>query len=205
MVKKLFSNEEITKKMTSLPEEIATLLYSFEMTSIITKVGEKNGLHIDQLDKLNTETGYVMMGLTDTKDFPAIIMEDLAIDQAKADAVARDISDMLFEKIRGAMGKTSENPTPAAPATNKILAPITPTAPLVPEIAPVVSITKPNIPPAAPVITPTPTKIDPADMMLMQKTVAMPATPTPTSPKASQGTAPKPGDYKADPYREPTI
>jgi hypothetical protein len=198
MAKKLYTNEEVNKKYDSLPEEIKDFLYSFEMTSIITKVGEKNALHIDQMDRLNTETGYVMMGLTETKDFPAIIADDLQIDAAKAQAVAKDIEEMLFSKIRDAM---KQAPAPAS-------------KPPLREVLPTASSSLPATP--APTSVEIPPKIEkievkPSDMMLAEPTVAQtpeiaiqtqdiaPAAP-PTAPKTEP---PKPQDYKADPYREP--
>jgi len=197
MPKKLFTPEETSKKFASLPKAIQDLLYSFEMTSIITKVGEKNSLHIDQMDRLNTETAQVMLGLTETKDFPEVIMEDLEIDRAKADAVAQDINDMLFIKIRDAMKQGTIAGQASTPQT---LAPLSSVIPInkTPEPAPVVV-------PAAPTASLIPakaTEIHPADMMLTQKTVT--TTATPTSP-AQKVEPPKPGEYKADPYREPTI
>jgi hypothetical protein len=42
MPKKLYSADETAKKFELLPQEIKDFLYSFEMTSIITKIGERN-------------------------------------------------------------------------------------------------------------------------------------------------------------------
>lgn len=211
MNQKIYSIEETDKKFDSLPQEVKDLLYSFEMTSVITKVGEKHGLHIDQMDKLNTETGYVMMGLTETKDFPALIAEDLGIEPAKAQGVARDIEEMLFTKIRDAMKKVvaPESPVLDASASKPPLSAVLPTS------------SSTSIP-AAPVsnlpTTPAPTTLEippkeekvevkvepkiemkPSDIILTQPTVAK------TPDISIKAEPPKPQGYKADPYREPTV
>src|SRR3569833_1254451 len=146
MAKKLYSAEETEKAFEALPQTVKDLLYSFEMTSIFTKIGEKHGLHIDQMDILNTETGQVMMGLTETKDFPGILVEDLEVDQTKADAIAGDVNSMLFTRIREAM-KGSIAPVSSfktssteRPPLSEVLPKSTPTStqatPLVPEVKP---------------------------------------------------------------------
>ena len=56
---------------------------------------------------------------------------------------------------------------------------------------------KPVLP--IPVPAPSAPAVTPADMMLSQPTAQI----APASPKATQGAAPTPQNYKADPYREP--
>lgn len=204
MAKKFYSPEEVSKKFESLPPEIKNLLYSFEMTSVIAKVGENNGLHIDQMDVLNTEAGYVMMGLTDTSDFLSILMEDLRVDEAKAKALISDLETNLFSKIRQGMQQPSVVASAAAASA-------TTTAK-----EPVVTSTPSNagLPSSASTLTPT-VDMHPADMLLTQKTVVsvaqtapkpqIPETMSAPKPLVSKAEPPKPQDYKADPYREPTV
>jgi hypothetical protein len=223
MAKTFYSPEETAKKFEALPQAIKDLLYSFEMISIITKVGEKNGLHVDQMDALNTETAYVMMGLTETKDFPEIIAEDLGIDQTKAGTIASDINEMLFSKVRAAM----QNPSAVAasnaaalpiqkPSLADVLPKTTPASVPVPMSASVAPISTPvpatPVTPVAPLVPEIKIDMHPADIVLTKKTVAMPPAPA-SSPMpaayAAQKTVdtkavpPNPTDYKADPYREP--
>ena len=110
-----FTVEEVQKKFDSLPAEVKNLLYSTEMTLAIQKAGEKNKLHFDQMGRLEMETTNVLLGFTDMKDYAPILVKGLEIDQQKATAVAQDIDQMLFSKIRGAMKTTYEQAT-AVPA-----------------------------------------------------------------------------------------
>jgi hypothetical protein len=168
---------------------------------------------------LNTETAQVMMGLTEAKDFPSILAEDLGLDTTKAAAVAQDVNDMLFMKIRDAMKKadTAAQTKPplatsipiqsAAPAqtTPRASIPTPPPAPQQPIIQP----------PAAPLPVKTESKLpqinlEQAHTALTQPTVVknppVSVTPPPvTPPKTPQSAPPKPQDYKTDPYREPPV
>ena len=185
----LHSAEEAKQKYEKLPAEIKQFLYSPEMTFSIQQIGQKHKLHLDQIDFLNSETGQVLLGFVGTKDFAAELAEGLGIDRMQSDAIAQDISDQVFVKIRDAMKKASVEPKSPTPVA------ATPSAPIQPKIL----------------------ELHPADMMLAQKTVSIapaapvlpiapkPAAPTPppTSPipPATPPVAPKP--YTADPYREP--
>ena len=125
MVSIIHSGAEAEERFKTLPKEIQSLLYSDEMLVVVKKIGDKNQLHIDQVGILETEIGQVMLGFIDNKDFPFELMENLHIERVQADAIAQDVSDMLFSKIRESMkqvaGATNENtgelPTPAIDAS----------------------------------------------------------------------------------------
>ncbi|MDP4020830.1 MAG: hypothetical protein Q8P58_02210 [Candidatus Adlerbacteria bacterium] len=205
-----YSPEEARKRFQALPPEVKELLYSPEMTFTMQEVGKKNGLHIDQIDALNTETGEVMLGLATTQEFVTNLMEMLRIDRAKAEAVASDVNDMLFSRIRNSM-KGADNQS--TPSTTTPLA--QPTKPALSSQLPTSSPTPPSPKPAppstpAPVTKPqVPLAPHPHDLMLVEKTVTTPATPaktpTPNTPagQTPKPEPPKPQGYKSDPYREP--
>jgi hypothetical protein len=226
MAEKIYSAEEVRKRVEVLPEEIKKLLYSEEMYNIIKKIGDKYKLHIDQLGLLEAETGQVMLGFLETKNFSGEISDALHIGKAQADAIAQDINDQLFVKIRESMKKGSA-PMPPAPPPPPAVAqppkPPVPPPPPKPAVPPPPTPTTPTAPPKLPSITA-------ADLALTQKTVVAPPstpsissgqvkpvtpTPPPTTPKppappsggtpapAPKPTPPKPGAYTADPYREP--
>ena len=222
--KRNFTAEEAQKKFDALPAEIKNLLYSSDMTSAIQKVGEKNKLHYDQMGVLEIETNNVMLGFTDTADYPDMLVRSLGVDKAAADAIAKDINETLFAKIRDSMKKMDTLPADKEPsvvmpsAAAKASLPATSTAP-VPSTPPPAAAPKPVVPaaPAVPMVQ----TMHTADIMLSEPTVnmppkpAVPITPVANSTAASSGApavskpeikveAPKPvPPYKADPYREP--
>lgn len=219
-----YSAEEARKRYDSLPLEVKNLLYSPGMSFTIQEIGQKNSLHIDQIDILNTEVGQVMLGFTDSKDLPHRLMEMLNLEQGKAAQVAQDVNDMLFNKIRDKMkqvyeaNKIEPTPTPVAPPPIPSIPPppIKTPAPLssvLPKSGPAVVPPTPASPPMSP-IPPKPPQAPPSEMhqaevMLNQKTVEIAPKPAeapkvPLSPPlAPKPEPPKPELYKTDPYREP--
>ncbi|MBX4192184.1 hypothetical protein KW798_01735, partial [Candidatus Parcubacteria bacterium] len=177
----MYSPEEITKKYDSLSPEVKAILYSDEMLRTVTYLGGKHKLHLDQLDTLEHETAKVMKGETIAEDFPKKLTETLQVDVTTANAIAKDVSEALFSKIREGMKKTDESnkvepkivgtgiePKPALatalPITIKTEtptpAPVTPPppapAPALPAVAPVADLPKPETPkmPPAPALAP---------------------------------------------------
>lgn len=176
-----YTKEEAQKRYDSLPLEVKALLYSPQMHATIEELGKKHQLHIDQLGLLEVETGAVMLGFTEMQDFQTVLMESLQVDRTKADAVAQDVSERLFTKIRDAMKQSYEKRESAAEI------------PVPPPIKPAPPV---SVPPSAP----KPIEPHPADLMLSQKTTSAPPAPAAKPPVVP----PAPQPYKADPYREPT-
>ncbi|TSC68476.1 MAG: hypothetical protein G01um101456_631 [Parcubacteria group bacterium Gr01-1014_56] len=199
-----YSKEDMQKRLDSLPSEIKNLLYSSEVDVIVQQIGAKNKLHLDQTGFLLAEINEVMTGFTESKDFPNSLVTTLQIDQQKAEAIAKDVDDMLFTKIRDAMKKVYEAGKMPAVVTSPPVMPAVSAPPPLAAPKPSLASVIPTAPPSPPAIPPKPPMPAPdmhkADLMLNEKTVQVP-----TPPKATQGTVqpPAPGIYKKDPYREP--
>jgi hypothetical protein len=220
------NTEEIRKKFSALPTEIKNLAYSAEMMEIIKRVADKNQLHLDKIEALEGEAVDVMTGYTAPRDFVASLVSNIEIDQIKAEAVAKDVNELLFSKIRDAMKKADlhvENmPAPSNPPA--MSAPTMPTSLHLTDLSVVMpssaakapSFVPPTPAPATPplAIPAAPTKpllqnMAHIDAMLSQPTVSVapqtpPTTRAPVAPIAPTTDAPKPGPtYKTDPYHEP--
>jgi hypothetical protein len=225
----IHSAEEAKKRFDSLPQEIKNVLYSPEMAFAIQQVGQKNHLHLDQIDFLNTETAQVMLGFVDIKDFTAELAESLNIGQFQAEVIAKDIEDSLFSKIRDAMKKVYEAgktptpvissvppvipPLPSAPQPPKQLSPLADILPKKSSPAPSAPIPPPAAPPPPPTIAPAPAipkppvplaPIHTADTMLNEKTVqvAPVAQAGAPVPSANGAAASKPQPPKPDSYKK---
>jgi len=98
-----YTAADAEKRFSELPPEAQQMLYSKEMSAIINTIGQKYDLHIDQIGLLNAEAGQVILGFTEPQDFPSSLQELLGLDEGRALAVAKEVSDQLFEKIRSAM------------------------------------------------------------------------------------------------------
>lgn len=211
---KIFSAEEAQKKYSALPQEVKGLLYSPEMVSAIQKAGEKNKLHYDQMGVLEIETRNVMLGFTEPSDYPEALVESLRVNRAIADAIVKDINELLFVKIRESMKTGAQDSGPASKASSVVTpsaASATTTSPTQKPV-PIVTSTKPQLDLPAP--------LHAADVMLSEPTVSLAPKPMPPPPSAvpvkqppapsstppaptTKVEPPKPAPYKADPYREP--
>jgi hypothetical protein len=208
---------EIQKRIDALPEDIRKLVYSADMDAVIQRVGQKHGLHIDQMGALEAETAAVMIGMTEHGEFSENIADTLNVNQQKARALAEDISNELFAKVRNSMKDVYEKTKVPSPVISQAAPPPAPPPPppappkAAQGTAPFPSTSSPKEAPRLPSVTA-------ADLALTQRAVtppkpspALPATGSTNSPQASSGQAtppqkpepPKPADYKTDPYREP--
>jgi hypothetical protein len=198
-----YSPEDIRKKFESLPEDIKALVYSADMSGVLKAAANKYGLHIDQLDSLEAVTADVMTGFSQREEFVPNLKESLDIDDTKAQAIAKDINEQLFVKIRESMKKASEQSAALKPPVSTPIIP-PPAAP-----KPIATAPAPSAPVPAPIVPSTmpqmPKKPDlsAVDTMLERKNVSAPpppAAPVPTTPPPG---APQAKPYATDPYREP--
>lgn len=183
--------EEIRKKFSELPADIKALAYSADMMAVIKQVAEKNQLHIDKIEPLEGEAVDVMTGYTAPRDFVQSLMDNLEVDKIKAEAIAKDVNELLFSKIRESMKQvsgqapttlpTSNPPAMSAPAAvtgeKSVVMPST-----IAKSAPAAVTPAPVIPPPAPAPAPTvpfiPAKPKPAELPAMTHIDAMLSQPT---------------------------
>ena len=108
-LKEIYSVEEAEKRFKSLPSDIQQLLYSTDMNKILVDIGSKYKLHIDQIGKLEEETGSVMLGFIEPADYSRMISEALQVDSAVAENIVKDVNEQLFIKIRESMKQLPPN------------------------------------------------------------------------------------------------
>src|SRR3989338_2133517 len=99
------SNEEITKKIKSLPQDLQDAFFSDEVSQNIIDVGKKHGLMLDKTGILGDETTLIMLGIVPTSDFIKKLSERLGVDKEKAKAIAEDINQKVFQQIRASLRK----------------------------------------------------------------------------------------------------
>lgn len=164
----------LIQKYEKLPPELREAIASVDTANIILRAGRTHGLTIDKIGKLAEETGYIMGGVSPTKDFIPALEEALEIPYDKAKAIALEINQKVFLPIREhlknmhgekwadeiASGAKPPTTKPAAPAPAPVKVPPPAPAPLprAPEIRPMPQPQpKPEtkeVKPQAPVIPP---------------------------------------------------
>lgn len=214
---KQYTQQEVEKRYEQLPQAMREALYSSTTTQKMLSIGRKNGLLVNKIGILATETGYVMVGLTHPNEFVSRLAEALALAPMKAREIAEDINEQVFKQVRehllvlhnisstDTMPKKTESFAPAMQQKKEekpsFVAPM-----IFPEKMPTPTL---SIPPTSP--TPTPTN---SDIPTIKK---MPLEPS-GSWKPSQPITPvfdqmrkqqqqpqlkaEPTTQKADPYHE---
>lgn len=120
-----YDSEELEEKFSKLPKGVLDAINSVDFAQKLTKIGADNKLHIDQIDELLEEVGYVMLGDTKPDDFPAKIGTRLNLDMMQQNALVRSVDEEIFKPIKAELmsmyqGSTLKpievKPAPIAPA-----------------------------------------------------------------------------------------
>lgn len=102
---KNFTEEQIAQMYDNLPEDLKDAIFGLEMNEIVERIGRENQLNIEQIGDLANETGMVMLGVTHPKEFVGNMAERLEVDKEKARAIAGEINEQIFKKVRVSLRK----------------------------------------------------------------------------------------------------
>ena len=159
---KTFTDQQITDAYTSAPREVREYLESGdEFVSIITELGRRFSLHIDQMGVVSGLVRNSLIGLLNPQEFLQELIT-AGIQDAQARQVMDEINKKIFLPLYEKMRSASTTP-PAKSTTPRTNAPVpsyrtpTPPAQSVPGVAalpPKFAVPRPAIS-AAPVATPT--------------------------------------------------
>ena len=95
-----YTQEELLDRYEKLPQALKDAIFAETNADKMYALGQKNGLTIDQIGEIASETGYVMLGVTHPRDFARNLKQKLNIDQEKAREIAEDINREIFRPIR---------------------------------------------------------------------------------------------------------
>ena len=102
---KNFTEKQIAQMYDNLPEDLKDSIFSVDTTSVINEIGRKYGLAIDKIGDLANETGMVMLGVTHPNEFIGNLADRLEVDKEKARAIAGEINEQVFKKVRESLRK----------------------------------------------------------------------------------------------------
>lgn len=155
------SNDDIYKKIKSLPQDIQDAYFSDDFAQKILDIGKKNGLTMDKVGIFGDEIRNVMLGIIQTSDFIKNIADGLDIDKEKAKSMAEEVNQQIFQPIKASLRKVHglpEKPKTTPPANS----------PQTTSPSPYVIPTKPATGSTAPVIPAPPAK--PAGTVIIEGT-----------------------------------
>lgn len=104
---KQFTSDQIQSQFEKLPKDLQEAISSPEVHDSIIKIGNKYGLHVDQLGEMVDLVGLVMLGLSPSNDFIRDFSQQAEVKNDIASSIAADINSQIFDKIRTSM-KTIE-------------------------------------------------------------------------------------------------
>jgi len=102
---KNFTEEQIEIMYKNLPNDLKTVFFSANKDETIESIGRKHNLTIDKIGELANETGMVMLGVTHPNEFIGNLADRLEVDKEKARAIAGEINEQVFKKVRESLRK----------------------------------------------------------------------------------------------------
>lgn len=112
-------DKETQAKFDALPQQVKDFMNSDEIPNKITAIGEKYGLHIDQIGVIQEEVAAVILGISKPESFIDAIEEHGNLPTEKAMLVATDINLQIFIPVKNLMtGSVSATPKTVADHTS---------------------------------------------------------------------------------------
>jgi hypothetical protein len=100
---KEFTSEQLQEQFEKLPKDLQNAVSSTSVHDSIVGIGNKYGLHVDQLGEMVDLVGLIMLGLSPSKDFVANFSRETGVRSDVATSIAEDINKEVFDKIRSSM------------------------------------------------------------------------------------------------------
>jgi|GEM_PF-5116205 len=94
------NEEDIQKKFETLPQVIKEAITSVDFAEKLQSIGRNSNLHLDQLDLLFEEVGYVMLGETRPQDFNQKIADRLGLRIGQVGPLVKEVDEQIFRPIR---------------------------------------------------------------------------------------------------------
>lgn len=106
---------ELQKKFDLLPEAIKEAITSVDFATKLQAIGKNHGLHLDELDSLIEEVGYVMIGETKPQDFKKKLAARLSLAEEKVVPLVQTLDTEIFRPIKIALIEISSKPPVSPP------------------------------------------------------------------------------------------
>ena len=99
------TSEQIKESYKKLPEDLKDAIFSVDSSEIIMNVAKKYNLNIESTGELADETGLVMLGITQPKNYVFNLAKRLNVSQERAGEIANEINNKIFSKVRESLKK----------------------------------------------------------------------------------------------------
>jgi len=96
---------KLEKQFKEIPPDVRKAISSTHVGEKLMQIGRKYNLHVDTLDKLFGETGFVMLGLTHPKDYTKKISKELRVNEKTAREIAAEVNELIYRPIKESLKK----------------------------------------------------------------------------------------------------
>jgi len=96
----------IDQHMKTLPHDVQEAIHGSSWERKILDIGRRYGLHVDQLEVLQTELSLAVLGLVSRDEFVKETMREASITRQIMDLMILDINREIFEPIRNHLKQT---------------------------------------------------------------------------------------------------
>jgi len=100
-----YNTQQIRGIYSKLPNDIKEAIFSVDVSDKIIDIGKKHKLAVDKIGIIGNETSRVMLGVTHPNEFIGNLTERLEVDKEKARAIAQEINEQVFKKVRESLRK----------------------------------------------------------------------------------------------------
>ena len=112
----------LDNRLHYLPEITGQAINSFDWSTKILEIGKKYGLHMDEMEDLQTVVLKSLIGLLPSEEFENNIINALALSPSNADKMITDINEKIFSPIHQFVMNKGKAPDTLA-ATGIVLQP----------------------------------------------------------------------------------
>lgn len=109
----------INDRIAQLPDELQQAINTLDIEKVVQNIGQKHGLHVDQLGQVDNGIWQVMLGHQPASKFTANIQTGLGISPAEAEQIAMEVNREIFVKIRESLKQLEERQN--TPASEELL------------------------------------------------------------------------------------
>src|SRR3989338_1542277 len=100
-----YNTQQIRGIYSKLPNDIKEAIFSVDVSDKIIDIGKKHKLAVDKIGIIGNETGMVMLGVTHPNEFIGNLTDRLEVDKEKARAIAQEINEQIFKRVRESLRK----------------------------------------------------------------------------------------------------
>lgn len=108
----------ISDRMQELPLHIQTAIKKIEWAPAVLEIGKKHGLHMEQMEVLQTETMLVLIGLVHPNDYAGALRTQLGVPEATIAGIVADVNEKILKDVRDDLAHFIEDEQKAETATN---------------------------------------------------------------------------------------